>query len=647
MTMIVREIHRLRGLLAILLLSSAAARADQAREALESRLQQATAYLASDLLEGRAIGSKGLDLAAEYVAAQFAAAGLRTDRCDKGPFQRFTLPGLPKLGPQNSLVLQGPGQRIELRLGEDFTPLSPSASGKFDLPLVFVGYGITAQAEKFDEYAGVDVKGKLVVIVRKEPEQANPKSAFNGTATSPYATFRTKIDNAQSHQAAAVLFCTDRFTIDRELAEIGAKLKTATAKLAELERDGKPTDEVRREIAALKHRLKSEEDPLLAFNSPLGGTAAVKLPVLQCRRAVIDRVLQAVSGRSLAQWEAETDRGPTPHPVALPDWRGVGRVDATTPQVAVRNVIGVIDGRGALAGETIVVGAHYDHIGRGQYGSLAGSKEVHPGADDNASGTAVLIETAQLAAEALKKHSVRRQVLFIAFTGEERGFLGSRHYVEHPLAPLAQTVAMVNFDMVGRLREDRLMTLGADANAAFAEMLERANQPLGLKLIRLPAVVGPSDQFPFHKRGVPALSFFTGLHGDYHRPSDTADKLNVGGMATIALLAHDVIANLASVDPRPASLVSAVNDRPFLGVALDNAIQAEGVALSDVVNDGPAQQAGLRPGDVLLQLNTASIRRFEDLDRALRAQRSGDRVRVRIRRSAAEQSLEVTLGPPR
>lgn len=644
--MAVRRDVPLGGLLAILLLASAAVRADQAREALESRLQQATGYLASELLEGRAIGSKGLDLAAEYIAAQFAAAGLRTDRCEKSPFQRFTLPGLPKLGPHNSLVLQGPGQRIELRLGEDFTPLSPSGNGKFDLPLAFVGYGITAQAEKFDEYAGVDVKGKLVVIVRKEPEQANPKSAFNGATTSPYATFRRKIDNAQSHQAAAVLFCTDQFTIDRELAEIGAKLKTASAKLAELERDGQPADDVHREIAALKQRLKSEEDPLLAFNSPLGGTTAVKLPVLQCRRAVIDRVLLAVSGRSLAQWEAETDRGPTPHPAALPDWRAVGQVDATTPQLAVRNVIGAVDGRGALAKETVVVGAHYDHIGRGQYGSLAGNKEIHPGADDNASGTAVLIETARHVASVMERSESRRRVLFIAFTGEERGFLGSQYYVEHALAPLAQTVAMVNFDMVGRLREERLMTLGADVNAAFQEMLERANQSLGLKLIRLPLAVGPSDQIPFHKRGVPALSFFTGLHGDYHRPGDTADKLNVGGMATIALLASDVIVNLANVDPLPASLTVA-SARPFLGVALDNAIQGEGVALGNVVDGSPAQQAGLRSGDVLLQLNTASIRRFEDLDRALRGQRGGDRVRVRIRRSAVEQSLEVTLGPPR
>jgi len=203
------------------------ARAEEETAAVERRLADSARYLASDELEGRGVGTRGLDLAAEHIAAQFAESGLKTGLFDQAAFQTFQATAAAKLGENNRLALVGPPpqqggepERIELRLGEDFNPMAMSGSGPVDLPLAFVGYGITGKEESYDDYAGIEAAGKAAVILRHEPEQDNPQSAFNGTKNSGHAPFRRKVSNASEHQAAAVVFCTDQFEIRRTIAQM-------------------------------------------------------------------------------------------------------------------------------------------------------------------------------------------------------------------------------------------------------------------------------------------------------------------------------------------------------------------------------------------------------------------------------------------
>ncbi len=410
----------------------------------ESRLAETAKYLASDALEGRGVGTKGLDEAADYIADQFRQIGLKTDLFDGGPFQKFKMTTGASLGPDNSLVFVGPAsddgkpKRIELKLDESFNPLAVGGSGKFDLPLVFVGYGITGKQENYDDYAGIDVKDKAVVILRHEPEQSNPHSAFNGTRYSDHAPFRRKISNAYEHGAAAVIFCTDQFDINKSVAALRKRWQAAvddTAKAnAEFKAIDKPTEDewqkheakvakLTADVERYADQLKKAQDPLLPFEGAgEEGSEGRDFPVLFVRRAELDQVIHAALGTSLSQLETDIDHGPTPHSRELTGWRAAGQATVERHEVEVKNVVGILEGEGPHADETIVIGAHYDHLGYGGAGSAApGTHEIHNGADDNGSGTTVLVEIARELAAAGK---LPRRIVFIAFTGEERGLIG-------------------------------------------------------------------------------------------------------------------------------------------------------------------------------------------------------------------------------
>ena len=311
---------------------------------IESRLSASAKYLSSDELEGRGAGTKGLDLAANYIAEQFRAAGLKTDLFDGSPFQKFKMTIGTSLGPDNALTFVGPAaadgqpRRIELKLGEGFTPLGIGGSGKFDLPLVFVGYGITGKEENYDDYAGVNVKDKVVVILRHEPQQANPHSVFDGTKHSAHAPFKRKVSNAYEHGAAAVIFVNDEFDVRKNLAHVQQRWQAAidqmgeeNAKFKAIEKPtpadwkqheesvGKLVDDLKK----LAGDVQAARDPLLSFNGAgPDGAEGRDFPVLFCRRAAIDPVIEAALGTSLSALETEIDKGPTPHSRALEGWRG-------------------------------------------------------------------------------------------------------------------------------------------------------------------------------------------------------------------------------------------------------------------------------------------------------------------------------------
>ena len=611
---------------------------------------------------------------------------MKTELYDGKPFQEFELSVGSKLGPKekNTLNFFGGGenrdkdgndQKIELKLGDDFQTLTAGGSGKFDLPLVFVGYGITAPKEGYDDYAGVDVKGKAVVVLRHEPEQNNPHSKFAGTKPSRHAFFRTKIANASEHGAAAIIFCTSDADNQKNIERIRKRLDVALDDLDKArqkmkeDKDASPTklEEHRAEIAkqaaeVLKwaEEWKTSADPVLAMHRAGTGASGRKMPVIHCKREFVDRMLKAVNGKDLATIENEIDKDLTPRSQVLAGWKAVGETSVERNNVAAKNVVAVLEAEGPLAEETIVIGAHYDHLGYGGRGSLAAGahggtakKVIHNGADDNASGTAALIETARrLAAD---RDKLKRRVVFIAFTGEESGLLGSAHYVKDPLIPLDKTVAMLNYDMVGRLKDDKLVIFGTGSASEFDALIDRLAKDRGFKLTKNPSGFGPSDQASFYAKQIPVMHFFTGTHRDYHRPTDDTDKVNARGMRRVVELVEDIAMELATTEKRPtyrevkrgARTATKAGSRPYFGSIPDFAGGDDGYKISGVAKGGPADKAGLKGGDAIIKFGKSKIANLDDFDNALRKYKAGDKVKLTVNRDGKEVELEVTLDPPR
>jgi Peptidase family M28/PDZ domain len=651
------------------------ARAAEEATAVEARLAETAKFLSSDELEGRGVGTKGLDVAAAYIADRFRAIGLKTELFNGGPFQTFNVTTGATLGSPNDLALVGPAgddgkpRRIALAIGEDFNPLAIGGSGKLDLPLVFVGYGITAAKEKYDDYAGVDVKDKAVIILRHEPQQANPHSPFNGTGISRHAPFRRKVSNAYEHGAAAVIFCTDEAEIIKDVAALRKRWQTAVDEIVQANTTfkavAKPSDDewqkheakirgLADDVKRFSAELKEAHDPLLSFDGA-GRDAAEgrNFPILTCRRDGLDSAVQAALGTTLAKLEAEIDQGPAPKSRELAGWRAVGEVTVERQETEVKNVVGVLEGEGPHAEETIVIGAHYDHLGFGGSGSAApGVHEIHNGADDNGSGTTVLLEVARRLAAGGK---LPRRIVFIAFTGEERGLLGSARYVRNPLVPLDSTVAMINLDMVGRLKDEKLIAHGTGTAKEFDALVDRLGKQYHFAITKKPGGFGPSDHSSFYAVKVPVLFFFTGSHNDYHRPTDDFEKLNISGMRRVGEMVTDAALALARADSRPAyqevqdsgEPAMRGGDRPYFGSIPDFSQDRPGYALTGVSKDGPAERAGLKGGDIIIRLGDSKIGNLEDFDSALRKYKAGDKVAVVAERGTEQVTLEVTLDPPR
>ncbi|MGA2619153.1 MAG: M20/M25/M40 family metallo-hydrolase [Thermoguttaceae bacterium] len=584
----------------------------------EARLAETTRFLAADPCEGRGLGSRGINLAADFIAARFRQYGLKTDLWEGGPFQKFQVATDAKPGPDNHLTLLGPPapgaavQSTPLVLGKDFTPLAISGDGSFDLPLVFAGYGITARNPHYDDFADLDVSGKAVIMLRHEPRDGADDPAAAPLASAAFTLFHHKASNAYERGAAAVIFCTD---------------------------------------AAEIRRRRGHDDTLMSFHLAGSTRSHPDLPLLNCRRAVVDSVLRQACGKDLAMIEAEIDRTLVPHSRALTGWRLVGRTRIEHVHCEVKNVVAVWPGQGPAAAEAVVLGAHYDHLGYGSRSSLPSKPgPIYHGADDNASGVAVILEAARTLAR--RPNKPHRQVVFIAFTGEEWGFWGSSHYVNYPLVPIEQTTAMVNLDMVGRLRNDKLTVNSVGTGTGFSELLERINRPYGFKLTKVAGASGRSDQAAFYAKKIPNLHLFTGKHPDYHSPTDTFDKLNLPGMRRIAGYVTDLVEALAE-SPQPMQYVAvAMQGRsgdlpwPFFGCIPDFTREEPGYPISGVIPGSPADRCGLRAGDVVVRIGKSHIGIVDDFDDALQKYVGGERVRVTVRRKTASMTFEATLAPP-
>ena len=595
-----------------------AAADDQA--GLTERLRAAVEWLAAPEREGRGPGTKGIDQAAEWVAAQLAAAGLDTTVIGESPYQRFPMTLEAKLGAAdaNTAELVGPagpdGQPVlrPLELGKDFTPLAAGGSGPFDLPLVFAGFGITAPKEQYDDYAPLGpggAKGAAAIVLRQEPQKDNPHSVFDGNQASQYAALSRKVANASEHEAGGLVFCNDASATD---------------------------------------------DALMAFTRAGDGSERRTMPVLQLRRGVVDGLVKESLGRDLATIEKAIDDKLEPQTAPLAGWRIRGRVAIERTETETKNILAVLPGR-PDAKETIVLGAHYDHLGYGGANSAApGETTVHHGADDNASGTAMLVEVARrLAAEAAAKGPYPRTILFVSFSGEERGLLGSAHYTANAAVPLAETIAMVNLDMVGRLDGNKVIVHGTGTGTGLDALVDRLVGTHAFEVAKEPGGFGPSDHSSFYARKIPVLHLFTGSHSDYHRPTDTAEKINYDGMVRITALVTDIVRELATAPERPAYIEVASKmfarggDRPYFGSIPDFGKPGKGYAITGATKDSPAARGGLKGGDVIVRLGDSAVTGLEDFDSALRKHKGGDTVPVVVLRDGAEVTLNVILDPPK
>jgi hypothetical protein len=590
------------------------------------RLKDDVTYLAADAREGRAPGTKGIEQAADYIAGAFKRAGLKPAPGADGYFQPFTVGGGAVLKGAQELALEGEGGKtITGTHKTDFTPLFIGTSGTFErVGICFAGYGITAHDESmkldYDDYAGLDVKGKAVLIIRREPRQHDESSPFAGTRNSRFATFQHKATNAFQHGAAAVLLVND-------LAGLG-----------------------------------TDKDHLLAVNQ--GGFDVISnIPFVMLTRELADKLLSGAGAPSLKELGTQIDEDLKPRSRALDGWVLRARIEIDRPSIQTKNVIGVLEGSGPHASETVIVGGHYDHLGRG--GIMSGSfaffsRDIHNGADDNASGTTMVLELARRLAA--RPDPLPRRVVFMAFSGEERGLLGSHYYGEHPLFPLASTVMMLNCDMVGRLNsKNELSMIGTGSSAGIDALVDVLGRSAGLTVKKVAGMVdsfGGSDHQSFYAKGVPVLFAFTGVHADYHRPSDDSDRINYSGMARIADYLELIMLDVIRRPERPAftKVVAPVRTARggdtarggmsvYLGTMPDYADESRnGLKLADVREGSPAAKGGLKGGDVITRFGTTPVLTIYDFMETMGRYKPGDKVELVVKREGKELKLQVTLG---
>ena len=558
--------------------------------------------LSSDEMGGRGLGTDGLAAAAELIETHMAFMGLESGGVD-GYRQSFTVQTGVALGSGNSLG--GPdGEALDVT--EAWMPLGFSASGAFEGEVVFAGYGIQAPDLGYDDYAGLEVEGRIVLAMRFEPQEDDADSPFDGRRPSRWSDLRAKALTARQLGAAALVL-----------------------------------------VSPAKSEGEPDTLPILRLNGPVSDAG---LPVLQVSRAVAERWL----GRGLDTVRSEIDADLKPQSRALGQTLS-GKVDLATTTTTADNVIGSWPGTGSLASEVVVVGAHYDHLGRGGNGSRApDSQDIHNGADDNASGVAAMLCGVRdlLAAP---PDGDRRTLLVMGFSAEEVGLGGSSWYVDHPVRPVADTVAMVNLDMVGRVREGKLQALGTDTAPEWEGWLTPVADKVGLTLGMGGDGYGPSDQTPFYAAGVPVVHFFSGTHDAYHTPDDDADTLNVEGGGRVVGLLTGTLEAVQTAPKRPTYIAStsgpamAGDSRgygSYLGTVPDYGAMSDpegGVLLSGVRSGGPAERAGLKKGDRIVKMGDIEVRNLYDMTFVLRDNRPGDTLSITVRRGESDVVLEATL----
>lgn len=487
-------------------------------------------FLASKYCRGRETGKYGLDVAIKYITSILKGAGLEPAGEYGSYYQNVRLKKV-SLGKNNLLEVAEKTDGLELikkaKLEWDFLPVTISAEKQVSAPLAFAGYGITAADLKYDDYKKLPVKGKIVLVMRHEPGENDPSSPFEGRKLSNYGTLLSKILNAQKHGAVGILFVTDPLNHkDLTPAATGGTYWPGLR----------------------KQRMKDDEDFKYMKFSPrmriIGDDFGVNIPATAIDSKLADYLLG--DSHSLPDLQERIDKEMKPHSFALPGKIVSIGVFFKNEPVRAYNIVAKVRGSDPeLKDEVVIVGAHYDHVGKDNRGRVFG------GADDNASGTSGVLELARAFQNLNKKP--KRTVLFILFTAEEKGLLGSRFYVEHPLFPLEKTVAMINLDMIGRNDVDQISLIGRYQYPKFYKIIEAVNRKsINIEInFSVEEFIRQSDHFPFMKKHVPTVFFNSGMHEQLHRPEDTSDRIiseKIEKVTQLVFLSLWKIANLPQLD---------------------------------------------------------------------------------------------------
>jgi len=559
--------------------------------------------LTAPAMEGRGAGTKGLRRAAKYIESEFKRAGLEPAGMNGSYRQAFTVTTGAKLRGKNHLVIQENGKARSLQLEQEYIPLSFSSVGRVSGPLVFAGYGASAEEFDYDDYMHFDARDKIVVVLRYEPALFEEKGGRQGRTH--HSHLITKAINAKMHGAKAVLL-------------VNGKLE--------------PT----------------EEDLLVRFGS-LAGPEDAGIPIVQVKNAAADEWFRA-AGKSLAEVQAAIDKQGHPESFAFPESvRATLAVDIERTHATVNNILGYLPGK---TDEYVILGAHYDHLGYGNASSLAPSQigKMHPGADDNASGTAGVLELARLLAPG--KGKLERGVMFQAYAGEEIGLLGSADWVKEPTRPLDKAVAMINMDMIGRPKNGKIYVGGIGTGSTFRPLVEKAAKDQGLTAVLSKGGYAASDHTSFLPKSIPVLFVFSGLHSDYHKPSDTWEKIDGETAAKVVDMVEEIATGLDQAAERPMFAKVEMEATPggggggygpWFGSVPDFGEIPNGVKFADVTPGSPAAKSGFKPGDILVQFGETPVKNLYDFTYALRKHKVGDEVEVTVLREGKELKQKVRL----
>ena len=589
-----------------IVVAAAAAHAQSAT----SRTRAHVEVLASEKLEGRQAGSRGERLAAEYIARELTRIGAKPLPTQKDFFYTFDFTaGTKDAGSTLSVVQDGrAGQRFNAPTHVQAMSFSDSAEAAG--PLVFAGYGLVvpdSQDFGYDSYAALDVKDKIVVVLRYFPEDADQKTRG---ILSRYSDLRYKAMAARQRGARAMLVVT------------GPRSPNAGQTIA------------------------------MTFDTALAGSGIVAASISgDAARAIFQS-----AGKDLEAVQKELDSG-NPHVAgfAIPNVTVTIKAAVQRETQTGRNVVAYLPATSPTTGVDrpwVALGAHYDHLGRGTHGNSLADKEqagrVHYGADDNASGTAAVLAIA----EALSKQPRRRHVMVGFWSAEEIGLIGSNAYVNKPPVPVAQLAAYLNFDMVGRMVDNKLTVQATGSSPVWPRIIEQANVAAGFDLVLQPDPYQPTDVASFNGAAVPSLSFFTSTHTDYHRPGDTADKINYEDLDRVVDFAVAIVTRIGDTPEAPQfTKVEQQTDtagraglRVFTGTIPDYATNVKGLLLGGVIGGGPAEQAGLQKGDVIIEIAGQSITNIYDYTYALELLKIGQPVKIVFMRGTEKRETMLTPG---
>ena len=605
------------------------------------------AYLASDELHGRGSGEPGNEKAAQYVAQEFKRDGLKPLGTNKerepgassdgsGYYQPFTFVAGRVVGKNNMLKIRygklrslvAPASAKQAKVTkvkvsqdklnqdkatvtgissvvtygkQDFEPSSVSGAGSAEGEIVFVGYGINAPKANHVDYQSSDIKDKVILMLAGSPKD-DPHSPL-----ADYADIYRKTSAVRDLGAKAVLI-------------------------------------------VMPKPVEGQQAPRSTFDD----VSETGIPVLRLHRQAAETLIKS-SGKSLDTILADADNNKNVSYLFPIEQTAQLRTDIKKVTKVTANVVGLIEGSDpVLKNEYVVIGAHVDHLGMGGPGSLAKSSApaIHHGADDNASGAAGVMQMARYFTQRIGTMArTKRSIILMCFSGEELGLLGSDYYVKHPIMPLEQTVAMLNMDMVGRLRDNKLTVIGSGTAKEWDSLLDDTNKTAGFTLAKSESGFGASDQQSFYTKNIPVLFFFTGTHTQYHTPEDTVDLINADGESHVLQLVANCTQRIANAPDRPAFQRIQTPDqnapsrglRVYFGSVPDYAAMVEGVQLNGVREGSPAEKAGLKAGDIIVKFGERVVKNVYDYTYALQDCRPGDMVQVVVKRGEKTLILNVTL----